>query len=265
MGEAVSAGIFIAVALCHMLVDAMEDWSSEHESGPFITVIVGTCFSGLVTLEVCQEAVLDTDAAAQGPRVLKRRTALALCIFFALVSPVAMVVTIFVGIGENPDTVALINALATGTFLYLALDALPVLKGAAADAAHDHGHTHDIDTSSFSKALFCFIFLSAHSIIDGLVIEVQNAPAGVVVVTLAIAMHKFWAGLALGFKLAQASESGTALRHALISAEGTEAGYPAAPLDCPAHRGDGASKVPWRELGAFWVGFASLAAVSFAV
>ena len=60
------------------------------------------------------------------------------------------------------------------------------------------------------------------------------ALTSVVVVTLAIAMHKFWAGLALGFKLAQASESGTALRHALISAEGTEAGYPAAPLDCPA-------------------------------
>jgi len=104
-------------------------------------------------------------------------------------------------LGTNDLTAAILQAIACGTFLYLGFEALQAIGPESGGSHH-----HNINTSTRAKAILCCVFLSVHSILDGIVIGSSKDNRNAAVLCFAISMHKFWAGLALGFKLEHASK-----------------------------------------------------------
>ena len=204
LGEAHSSGLFLAVALCHMLPSALDNWNDyQNDSGsktdyPVVPLLVGVTFIILVSIELVQDALSAEPApAAQGKEIgFDPRVALAMAVCFALVSPIALIIAVATGLGADPLASTFLQSAACGTFVYLTFESIGAMRG-------EGGHEHDIDTSSVSKAILCVAFLSAHSILDGVVIGTEDKPKGAAVLCFAISMHKVWAGMALGFKLAQ--------------------------------------------------------------
>ncbi len=206
LGEAHSAGLFLAVALCHMLPSAQDGWTQyQDESGgpntdyPVVQLVVGVSFIFLFTTDLFlqmsskQELIL-----ASSPKAnvigLSKSTSLAMALTFALISPVFLILAAASGFGANPLAAAFVQSAAAGTFFFLGFEAMGSMRG-------DHGHDHTIDTSSVTQAIMCTVFLSAHSILDGVVIGAASKPNDAAVLCFAISMHKVWAGMALGFQL----------------------------------------------------------------
>eukprot|EP00471_Norrisiella_sphaerica_P004410 CAMPEP_0184482744 /NCGR_PEP_ID=MMETSP0113_2-20130426/4323_1 /TAXON_ID=91329 /ORGANISM="Norrisiella sphaerica, Strain BC52" /LENGTH=319 /DNA_ID=CAMNT_0026862665 /DNA_START=85 /DNA_END=1042 /DNA_ORIENTATION=- len=213
-GEAHSAGLFLSLALCHMLDDSINGWNAyKRDTGmddhfPYPFMVAGVAFIVIMSLDLLQAKITRGrhSSSASGPG-LPKWVSLTLGVSFALVAPIAVLSAAALGARQNGLAVALIQATAAGTFLYLACESMQALK-----PEHGH-HNHDIDTSSVGKALFCFAFLSVHSILDGLVIAAGGSSnTHTWVLCVAIAFHKLWAALALGFKLQAAARSGNS-RH----------------------------------------------------
>eukprot|EP00470_Lotharella_oceanica_P000744 CAMPEP_0170172052 /NCGR_PEP_ID=MMETSP0040_2-20121228/5277_1 /TAXON_ID=641309 /ORGANISM="Lotharella oceanica, Strain CCMP622" /LENGTH=316 /DNA_ID=CAMNT_0010412499 /DNA_START=48 /DNA_END=998 /DNA_ORIENTATION=+ len=206
-GEAHSAGLFLALALVHMLADAMDSFNAyKHAHGisddyPYPCLIAGLTFVLLLSLDILQAKIMSKWHDDEGdPLGIPTWFSITLGVIFAGTSPLALVVAAALNASNNDLAVAWIQAAAAGTFLFLACESMGALK-------NEHGHDHAMDTSSIGKALFCFAFLTAHSVLDGLVVATGgNTRVDTWILCIAIAFHKLWAAMALGFKLQNASK-----------------------------------------------------------
>eukprot|EP00466_Bigelowiella_natans_P014174 jgi/Bigna1/90890/estExt_fgenesh1_pg.C_820034 len=209
-GEAHSAGLFVGLALLHMLADAIESWDNykdSHNIGddyPYPELMAGLTFVLLLSLDLLQSYLMSTwdDDGKSNSQGIPKWFALTLGVIFAIITPLALLIAAVLDASNNDLAVTCVQGAAAGTFLFLGCESMGSIKG-------EQGHDHAMDTSSIGKALFCFAFLSAHSVLDGLVVATGgDSDEKTWVLCLAIAFHKLWAAMALGFKLQNVSDKG---------------------------------------------------------
>eukprot|EP00470_Lotharella_oceanica_P015278 CAMPEP_0170186368 /NCGR_PEP_ID=MMETSP0040_2-20121228/38938_1 /TAXON_ID=641309 /ORGANISM="Lotharella oceanica, Strain CCMP622" /LENGTH=309 /DNA_ID=CAMNT_0010433085 /DNA_START=20 /DNA_END=949 /DNA_ORIENTATION=+ len=269
-GEAHSAGLFLALALCHMLDDANDSWDNYKDAHdidddyPYPELIAGLAFILLLSLDLLQARIMSSWEDGEYAVGIPPWLGILLGVTFAIISPVALLVAAALDAGASDLAVTLIQGAAAGTFLFLTSESLGALKDG-------HGHDHAMDTSSVGKALFCFAFLSAHSVLDGLVVATGgDNDVDTWALCVAIAFHKLWAAMALGFKLQNAGrirKHGQALLQAAadgeVKADG-DAGVMEGDHEDERHRHHQGGCKSIFDYIAFLLGFGVLAAVAAA-
>eukprot|EP00466_Bigelowiella_natans_P001691 jgi/Bigna1/78516/fgenesh1_pg.55_\ len=231
LGNAHSAGLFLGVALCHMLDSAMDHFTTYVRKNdvvtdyPVVPFLVGLTFSSMVIFDMASTKRSErlTKRNSNGRRVdateLKSPSSMeqgsssrtvdkpknlwihcvnmVLASLFIITSPIALLVSAAFQISQYHMMTFIVQSVACGTFLYMDFEAISTMRG------HSDGHTcvHTIDeTASRAKSVIAVLLMSCHAVFDGFAISSSKGTrAGVI--AFAIIVHKFWVSIALGHEL----------------------------------------------------------------
>eukprot|EP00468_Gymnochlora_sp_CCMP2014_P011110 CAMPEP_0167760134 /NCGR_PEP_ID=MMETSP0110_2-20121227/11419_1 /TAXON_ID=629695 /ORGANISM="Gymnochlora sp., Strain CCMP2014" /LENGTH=331 /DNA_ID=CAMNT_0007646615 /DNA_START=76 /DNA_END=1071 /DNA_ORIENTATION=- len=194
IGEAHTGGLFLGLAFLHVLPDGVENWDDAGTGDyPFAMLIM--CLS-FILLEAMDRLRIVITSSKEPVLQFPKWVSYLLSAFFVCVSPVTILVVANIHVKEDPLSVGIIQSLAAGTFMYLSYESTAHLRGES--NLHDHDVTK---AASIGQAICSFVFLSIHSIMDGMVVATAGSTTDMWVLCFAIAFHKLWVALALGFTL----------------------------------------------------------------